>query len=241
MSTDRNRQGLQPAPTRSPAKRRVDLHVPFADKNRVKALGARWDPIATTWYAPIGVDLAPFARWMSAEGGANVFARSYCIAESLERCWKCVATSVVLAACLPDGHQQLADDEFEPGRRFWLADECFVSHVKWLPSAVAARFMAMSRNYRLDFSQTIGCAYWMNHCESCGAKLGDFSMFRELGSAFHPSSEDQALSMRLTPIAEPYEARGSVLVGDFWCASMPRRPLDNLAPWIPGEARPRRR
>jgi hypothetical protein len=30
----------------------VWLDVPFAEKDRVKALGARWDPAARSWYAP---------------------------------------------------------------------------------------------------------------------------------------------------------------------------------------------
>lgn len=36
----------------------------FADKDRVKALGARWDPERRQWYVPEGRDLAPFAQWL---------------------------------------------------------------------------------------------------------------------------------------------------------------------------------
>lgn len=42
---------------------RVNLHVPFAEKNEAKALGARWDAKAKTWYAPAGADLTNFERW----------------------------------------------------------------------------------------------------------------------------------------------------------------------------------
>jgi exodeoxyribonuclease VII large subunit len=41
----------------------------FGDKDRVKALGARWDPSRRQWYVPEGRDLAPFARWVP-DGGA---------------------------------------------------------------------------------------------------------------------------------------------------------------------------
>lgn len=36
----------------------------FADKDRVKSLGARWDPTRRQWYVPEGRELAPFAQWL---------------------------------------------------------------------------------------------------------------------------------------------------------------------------------
>lgn len=36
----------------------------FADKDRVKSLGARWDPARRQWYVPEGRELAPFAQWL---------------------------------------------------------------------------------------------------------------------------------------------------------------------------------
>jgi hypothetical protein len=41
---------------------RAWLDVPFADKDRAKALGARWDPAARRWYAP-RAGMPAFARW----------------------------------------------------------------------------------------------------------------------------------------------------------------------------------
>lgn len=39
---------------------RVDLQVPFAEKDEAKRLGARWDSRQRTWYAPEGIEPAPF-------------------------------------------------------------------------------------------------------------------------------------------------------------------------------------
>jgi len=41
----------------------------FKDKDRVKALGARWDAERRQWYVPAGRDLAPFASWLTASSG----------------------------------------------------------------------------------------------------------------------------------------------------------------------------
>jgi exodeoxyribonuclease VII large subunit len=40
------------------------LNAPFKDKEKVKALGGRWDSERRLWYVPAGTDLAPFAAWM---------------------------------------------------------------------------------------------------------------------------------------------------------------------------------
>ncbi|MEY4720067.1 MAG: hypothetical protein RL563_2685 [Pseudomonadota bacterium] len=43
---------------------RVDLKVPYSEKDRAKQLGAKWDAAAKTWYV-IGVDdLWPFLKWI---------------------------------------------------------------------------------------------------------------------------------------------------------------------------------
>ncbi|WP_406699090.1 exodeoxyribonuclease VII large subunit [Singulisphaera sp. Ch08] len=43
---------------------RVDLRVPFVEKEDAKALGARWDSQKKLWYAPPGADLDPLKRWV---------------------------------------------------------------------------------------------------------------------------------------------------------------------------------
>ncbi len=43
---------------------RINLVTPFAEKDAVKALGARWDAGKKLWYITDVADLAPFARWI---------------------------------------------------------------------------------------------------------------------------------------------------------------------------------
>jgi hypothetical protein len=46
------------APTETP------LNVPFADKDRAKALGAEWHADQKLWVVPAGRDLTPFSTWL---------------------------------------------------------------------------------------------------------------------------------------------------------------------------------
>ncbi|NMF87669.1 DUF5710 domain-containing protein [Aromatoleum petrolei] len=42
---------------------RVNLKVPFAEKDQAKKLGARWDAGRKVWYVEGRADLAAFAQW----------------------------------------------------------------------------------------------------------------------------------------------------------------------------------
>jgi exodeoxyribonuclease VII large subunit len=43
---------------------RIDLNVPYAEKDQAKVHGAQWDTASRTWYAPPGTDLQNFKRWL---------------------------------------------------------------------------------------------------------------------------------------------------------------------------------
>jgi hypothetical protein len=45
--------------------KRINLEVPFADKDKAKALGAKWDVSKKTWFVMShqGSDLSAFLMW----------------------------------------------------------------------------------------------------------------------------------------------------------------------------------
>jgi exodeoxyribonuclease VII large subunit len=47
------------------------LTVPFAQKDKVKALGARWDAAERQWFVPPGLDLAQFSTWLPAQAAGS--------------------------------------------------------------------------------------------------------------------------------------------------------------------------
>ncbi|EMF7039447.1 DUF1738 domain-containing protein [Salmonella enterica] len=68
VGLDADRKATRPVLHEKPEKpmqERTYLAVPFAEKNEAKALGAKWDKDAKSWYAPEGVDVATsgLARW----------------------------------------------------------------------------------------------------------------------------------------------------------------------------------
>ena len=50
---------------------RINLVTPFAEKDAVKALGARWDAAKKLWYIVDVADLTPFMHWIPNLGVAT--------------------------------------------------------------------------------------------------------------------------------------------------------------------------
>lgn len=50
---------------------RMNLQVPFAEKDEAKQLGARWDAARKTWYFDGDGNLARFARWSPTPAGSS--------------------------------------------------------------------------------------------------------------------------------------------------------------------------
>lgn len=205
---------------------RVDLMVPFEQKDEAKKRGARWDNQKKTWYIPEGVAHEPFGRWLPNFPDINVRARVYYILESKRSCWCCDNPTCVVAIVLPDEHEELeeADEsnedlEFESEEDYeaWLkspvplewctADMMSrIQYISYLPSSVDAKIKELTSNFFVDFSKTTSSYYWMNHCERCGAKQGDNSLHCGSGGPFSPVSTEDAALITVHQVNEPFEA-----------------------------------
>jgi hypothetical protein len=186
---------------------RIDLRVPIAEKDQAKRLGARWDPRLRVWYVPPGVDDAPLSKWILAPEPPNIRADSYFLAESARECWRCSRQTRVFAILLPAGHEVLHVDD-DPADDEWQVAEAptRLSYIEYLPDPIAERLRSLAPHYWTDFSQTTQSFYWMNHCERCGAKQGDFDTVEEHGSPFNPSVQEAAAAVLLREIPESFAA-----------------------------------
>lgn len=43
---------------------RINLKVPYEEKDKAKSRGARWDSARKTWYVEDAEDLRPFLKWI---------------------------------------------------------------------------------------------------------------------------------------------------------------------------------
>jgi hypothetical protein len=52
------------------------LKVPYAEKDKAKALGARWNAERKAWYVPDGAQAAPFEQWLTRDGAVPEIVKS---------------------------------------------------------------------------------------------------------------------------------------------------------------------
>lgn len=66
LDADRAARQATKAATGEPMRAKAFLAVPFRQHHEAKALGARWDRQQHSWYVPVHLDAASFARWLPA-------------------------------------------------------------------------------------------------------------------------------------------------------------------------------
>jgi hypothetical protein len=183
----------------------TDLNVPFHDKDDAKRLGARWDAVRKTWFLPDCTDTAPFAKWLPQQSDFNLRCTSYFIAQSVRTCWHCDRVSQVFSFLVPRGHQMRQDRD---GSAFWepQESEAIIYYITQIPETVQVQMRSITGHYRSDFSKTTQSFYWMNHCEHCGMKQGDFELFEEFDTPFCPINPKDASRILLRSVREAFEA-----------------------------------
>ena len=98
------------------------LKVPYADKDRVKALGARWDGGAKAWYVPAGRDVEAFSSWVVAARAAPVAAPVVASGETamtLSEYMAAVSAAMTRAAPAP-AWVSAELSEFRSKNGFWM-------------------------------------------------------------------------------------------------------------------------
>jgi hypothetical protein len=157
---------------------------------------------------------------------ANVRSQTYYVARAHVRCWHCGLATRLLALAVPADHEsadpdaQADADCGEPAADAWQCANAnaFLFYVESLPDAVSARLNRLWPFFRLAHSAATLNSYWVNHCERCGALLGDHELHCEPDGAFMPASEAAAANIELLHIEEPFEAvaAGCALEPEFF-------------------------
>ncbi|MBH2977808.1 hypothetical protein I5R25_06070 [Serratia marcescens] len=176
-------------------KNKIYLNVPYSEKDDVKTKGARWDSIERKWFITNLQDREAFKAWLPDEINSQVdklFPHPIYLVQSFEPCWRCRYFSQVY--CLADSRLNCFSyvEKVEDGLRYILG-----------PNAP---------RYTLDFSKQTNSKYFMNHCEKCNAKIGDFYMHSEPGGAFFPVDEVDArnvIAYELKSITSPVSIIGT--------------------------------
>jgi len=191
----------------------IDLNVPYAEKDEAKSLGAKWDWEKKVWYVPEGADPQPFARWLPTilDDEFSIRADRYYIGQTTKSCWKCQNQTNIFGFLLDGDHDLLMDYECPDSDELVLSWEhidepATIAYIGHLPDSIQKRISALTTHFYPDTSKMAGSQYWMNHCERCEAKLGDFYIHSDPGlGGFFPLDVKQAAMITLYRIDEPFK------------------------------------
>ncbi|HBE2351328.1 TPA: DNA primase, partial [Escherichia coli] len=131
---------------------RIDINVPYNEKDEAKRLGARWDATRKTWYIPDGVPTSDFTRWLPS---GNVLSPYWFIAQTPDQCWKCGRETVMTSFLLPAGHKTLEQDE--DGLLYWQMQElpAFIFYVDDIPEQNLKKLEQIRHYLAKDYSKTV--------------------------------------------------------------------------------------
>ncbi|MBD2798257.1 hypothetical protein ID856_17280 [Xenorhabdus sp. 18] len=185
---------------------RIDLHVPDDEYEKVRKLGAHWDAAANIWYIDDSFDPTPFMNWLPFY---NVHAAFWYLAQTRTTCPHCKEHTTVTAFMLPAGHKMLEnndeDDDISTEVSYAEQDSpAFLFYIADIPTTVHNVLSGFHHTLRKTVSQRLRRQHWINHCEHCGAQQDDTELFAEIGRAFFPASKEQAATIQLHRIDEPF-------------------------------------
>jgi Domain of unknown function (DUF5710) len=165
---------------------RLDLDVPFAEKDEAKRLGARWDPTARTWYVPPGVAREAFARWLPPPlPGGRLYPARLVLFPTV--CWRSREDTTAIGGALVATRPSLGDvgsDLVPRGWAFFSFDTVADAVVQLIPAEQLAQ-QGVGQLKRRS-SKTAGSSYLSNGCRECGALIGSHLLGEELLAAEKP-------------------------------------------------------
>lgn len=167
---------------------RINLNVPYPEKDKAKALGAKWDRDNKCWWIPTSVDPTPFARWIPSQNGAMLYQdlppfdreefEPYGRRGSAEvvfvpwTCWKCQKTTLAFHGAVDRAIS--------------------ITHLFYQPSVIE-ELDKIRREMGLDpfgcikprFSRTVGDYYVSQGCRHCDALIGENPLWDDFHEVFN--------------------------------------------------------
>lgn len=174
---------------------KIFINVPYSEKEEAKSEGARWDPKNKSWFISKDMDKKHFSKWLQTDKKQHnhtVLMPPIFLVESQERCWKCSSFSKVYCFAASGFTDEAGDYDYDGFTTF--------SNVQLLSQNLEDIVKTHAEKYKPDHSKTASALYYMNHCQHCNAKLGDFYMHNEPSGAFQPFTPTEGKAVKLFEI-----------------------------------------
>ncbi|WP_196207513.1 DNA primase [Citrobacter sp. Res13-Sevr-PEB04-36] len=166
----------------------IPLNIQSDNVTDVTCQGAYFDNVSGIWYTESDGLKGALSEYVYSMNSYNIMAPYYLVITSKMHCWNCHQSTRIHGVMFTRFIKKIQD-----GGEGWLPvrRNTFLFHINALPEEIMKDIKAS--NYYLDKSKTTGLRYWMNHCEICGERLGDYELFCVEDDAFHRMAVEKLL------------------------------------------------
>ncbi|HFZ8994014.1 TPA: DNA primase [Citrobacter freundii] len=165
----------------------IPLNIQKEDIVNGVCQGMHYDADSMIWYVEKHRLTEALSRYAYDMKDFNIIAPYYLVLSSTMTCWNCHQPTRILAVMFTRYLRKAQDGKgWEAVKR-----NTFVFHINHLPDAIKKNIKVS--HYYLDKSKTTGLRYWMNHCEFCGERLGDYELFCVAEDAFRLMTVEKLL------------------------------------------------
>lgn len=163
------------------------LNVPYAEKDQVKKLGAKWDPKQKLWYVPAGLDTSQFKPWFVQNSSKSTLLISNIgLIRNIVSCWSCKGICTINALYVRKIEQKNGDVE----NGFFI-----LSNIVQVPDTLLDFLIIRCPNYRLGKANSLGIKQYRNHCDHCAIGLSDDRLHKKNGG-LNPKTETDIRAMQ---------------------------------------------
>lgn len=183
------------------------LNVSYEDKDKAKALGARWNPNVKKWYVKDRKDYPKFMEFMG-DDNILVLDNLYLI-QGFQECFRCHKQTRVIGFGLDKYlamYKYLEVDNYKYDRQKFARDiklcekDNFDMHIVGPIDPIPSKLYKLIRqkyNYKNRYSKTTHTSSISNCCDYCDVLQGDFYLFYEVDSPFWIDSEEKLEKLKI--------------------------------------------
>lgn len=191
------------------------LNVPFAQKDEVKKLGAKWNPLLKKWYVESQNDYHKFLKWiLNGKDEALIICDHIYIVKGTRTCFKCHKNTNVIGFGI-ENRFEIIDSKVYGGDNpctYENGEINIASYINPLPK-LFYNYLEKTYNYHLSFSKTTSSSSYSNNCQHCNMLQGNFFLFEEVDSPFFIDCVETARSLTLYKIKLHYDFIAEVNLG----------------------------
>lgn len=196
------------------------LNVPYIEKDKVKKLGANWNPELKKWYVKNKEDYYKFVSWIEPYGNMVAIDELYLI-EGIQKCFRCGKETRVIGFGIDkhfsiDAMYNLQENYSENIKDALVEinqnDIHIVGPITPIPE-ILMKYIKSKYNYKLRYSKTTKTSNISNCCEYCDVLQGDFFLFHEVDSPFFIHSPEDIKKLKIYQIRLKYDLIISAING----------------------------